>query len=173
MRPTAIKRESGSVLIYSLVILTVITITAMVAIQRSSVQLKMVNNMQHSQDVFNAAYDYLNSGVLYLQSNIGVTRTALSQLVDTTSEELPTVALEEATNWSAPEGTESVKEVTDTLQMTDSTVASSGNYLKANSGSSSGTMTTYSFRYQATATDRSGRISSTQEIVFSLAGPAL
>ena len=173
MRPTAIKRESGSVLIYSLVILTVITITAMVAIQRSSVQLKMVNNMQHSQDVFNGTYDYLNQGVLYLQSNIGIARTALSALVDTTSEELPTIQLAEATSWDAPESSGAVKEVTDSLQMTESTVASSGNYLKANSGSSSGTMTTYSFRYQATGTDQSGRISSTQEIVFSLAGPSL
>ncbi|ASP38923.1 hypothetical protein CHH28_09615 [Bacterioplanes sanyensis] len=46
--------QRGSALILSLVILTAITLGALVAMERSSLQLKMVNNLQHSQDVENS-----------------------------------------------------------------------------------------------------------------------
>lgn len=53
--------QKGSALLISLGILTAITLGAMVAMQRSSVQIRMVSNLQHQHEVKNAALSNLNS----------------------------------------------------------------------------------------------------------------
>lgn len=53
-------QQRGSALIVSLVILTAITLGAMVAMQRSTVQIRMVSNLQHQQEISNAALGTLN-----------------------------------------------------------------------------------------------------------------
>ena len=47
--------QRGSALIISLVMLTAITVVSMVAMQRSSTQIRMINNLQHQHEVANAA----------------------------------------------------------------------------------------------------------------------
>lgn len=49
-------RQQGSALVISLVILTSITMGAVIAMQRSSGQLRMVNSMHSQQEVFHAAH---------------------------------------------------------------------------------------------------------------------
>src|SRR5690554_5689279 len=53
-------KQQGSALLVSLVILTVITMGAMVAMQRSGVQIRMVSNLQHQHELENAALSTLN-----------------------------------------------------------------------------------------------------------------
>jgi Tfp pilus assembly protein PilX len=50
-----IKKQSGSVLAISLVLLTVITIISMMSLQRSGLQTKIIANIQHNENVFQAA----------------------------------------------------------------------------------------------------------------------
>ena len=60
--PTALfPLQRGSALIVSLVILTAITFLALISIQSSSVQLKMVNNSQKSEAVFQSALSELEA----------------------------------------------------------------------------------------------------------------
>ena len=54
-------KQQGSALLVSLVILTVITMGAMVALQRSGIQIRMVSNLQHQHELENAAMSTLNS----------------------------------------------------------------------------------------------------------------
>lgn len=59
--PIAYKKQSGSVLIVSLVILTAITIGAVVVMERSSGQLRMISNMQTQQQTFKTTHSPLLS----------------------------------------------------------------------------------------------------------------
>src|SRR5690554_7982370 len=54
-------KQQGSALLVSLVILTVITMGAMVALERSGIQIRMVRNLQHQHELENAAMSTLNS----------------------------------------------------------------------------------------------------------------
>ena len=49
-------QQRGSALIFSLVIMTVITVGAMVAMQRTTLQARMISNLDHGQEVFRATY---------------------------------------------------------------------------------------------------------------------
>jgi Tfp pilus assembly protein PilX len=49
------QRQSGSALAISLVILTAITLISITSLQRSGIQTKIVANIQHQQQLFNAA----------------------------------------------------------------------------------------------------------------------
>ena len=53
--------QSGSALIFSLVIMAVITVVAMLSMQRTTLQARMIANLQHQQTVFNAAFSELSS----------------------------------------------------------------------------------------------------------------
>lgn len=56
------KSSSGSALIISLVILTGVTLAAILSMERSGLQSRMVGNMQIKQDVWQGAYTMLSSG---------------------------------------------------------------------------------------------------------------
>lgn len=49
--------QSGAVLAISLVLLTAITVLSLTGLQRSSLQTKIVANIQHQENVFNAAFN--------------------------------------------------------------------------------------------------------------------
>jgi Tfp pilus assembly protein PilX len=55
MESRKISQQSGSVLAISLVLLTAITIIAIMGIQRSGLQTKIVGNLQHKEGVFQAS----------------------------------------------------------------------------------------------------------------------
>src|SRR5690554_6638031 len=77
---TSVSSQRGSALIISLVILTAITIGAVVAMQRSTLQVRMVGNMQHQQNVFNATLSDLSSLINHLR-NIGTATSLLNEAV--------------------------------------------------------------------------------------------
>jgi len=52
-------RQSGSVLAISLVLLTAITLIALMGLQRSGLQSRIVANIQHKERIFNASYSEL------------------------------------------------------------------------------------------------------------------
>ncbi len=52
-------RQSGSVLAISLVLLTAITLIALMGLQRSGLQSKIIANIQHKERTFNGAYSEL------------------------------------------------------------------------------------------------------------------
>ena len=49
------KKQSGSVLSISLILLTALTIISMMSLQRSGLQTKIIANVQHNENVFHAA----------------------------------------------------------------------------------------------------------------------
>jgi len=162
-------------MLLSLVLLTVITLTAVIGMQRSTLQIKMLNNMQHHQEVFNATNDHVESAVTYLQGNIDSTRELLGPIIqtDNTSNQISNAYLGD--NWVKPTGYANHISVTDTIRLSDISepALASPSYLKSNPGSSAGTTQKYYFDYIATGSNSSGRITSTQEIVFHLEGPAI
>ncbi len=170
--PSAPLRMQGSALVLSLVILTAITLGAMVAMQRSTLQLRMVSNMQHNQQVFDATYSYASQAYYLMSQNSAATRSMMATIL---ADEDTTVEIYTANSWSEPSLPSIVGGVDGTLAISNSTAATNTNnpnYLKANSGNSSGSQATYYFSYNATGTDSSGRISSTQEIGLSYSAPS-
>ena len=51
------KKQSGSVLAISLVMLTAITLVAMISLERAALQTKIVANIQHEEGVFQACFN--------------------------------------------------------------------------------------------------------------------
>lgn len=70
-------KQQGSALLVSLVILTVITMGAMVALQRSGIQIRMVSNLQHQHELENAAMSTLNSIYTQMLNDTDVQRNIL------------------------------------------------------------------------------------------------
>lgn len=170
--PSAPLRMQGSALVLSLVILTAITLGAMVAMQRSTLQLRMVSNMQHDKQVFDATYSYISQAYYLMNENSSDTRSMLAAILANDS---TTYEVYSTNNWSEPSTPSVVGDVDGTLATSTSTAAgnaSNPNYLKGNTGNSAGSQQTYYFTYNATGTDSSGRISSTQEIGLSYSAPS-
>ncbi|APR66184.1 MULTISPECIES: pilus assembly PilX family protein [Thalassolituus] len=171
----SIHRQQGSALIFSLIILTSITLGVIVSMQNSTLQLRMVNSMQHSQQVFSATYDYLNLGVTYMGKNLNETRNTLGVILQ--NEDAPSnfVSLASNTAWVTPNMPAAVSSISDQIKLNQlsSDAFVSETYLKGNGGNSTGTQSTYYFDFSATGTDPSGRVASTQQVVFSITGPSL
>ncbi len=177
MRSRKMQSQTGSVMLLSLVLLTVITLTAVIGMQRSTLQIKMLNNMQHHQEVFNATNDHIELGVSFLQrdENIGVARSTLGPLIQSSDTTLVLTNIELGADWIEPAGYAEHVTVVDTLQLSDISdpATASSQYLKANPGASTGTTQKFYFNFTSNGSDASGRITSTQEIVFNLEGPAI
>ncbi len=177
MRSRKMQSQTGSVMLLSLVLLTVITLTAVIGMQRSTLQIKMLNNMQHHQEVFNATNDHIELGVSFLQrdENIGVARSTLGPLIQSSDTTLVLTNIELGAGWIEPAGYAEHVTVVDTLQLSDISdpATASSQYLKANPGASTGTTQKFYFNFTSSGSDASGRITSTQEIVFNLEGPAI
>lgn len=169
------KEQSGSVLVISLVILSVITITSIVAIQRSTMQLKMVGSMQRGQAVFNSTFDYLTEGQeqmnLALSNGGADVRGMLSRLIDDSN---LSVDVFSQFNWQEPSASKEVGGVSGTLSISDfdnySAADINPNHLKSREGGNS--EITYFFTFAATGQDRSGNITSSQEFGLTFKAPA-
>lgn len=172
--------QRGSALLISLVILTAITLGAIIAMQRSTLQMRMVGNMQHQQNLFNAAQNNLNSmleqfraankagSILYTliekenasmaQGNaIGLER--INPFAQGNLSNTPTYAA----NIDASKTTNSIRSL--------SIPSQTANSLKANEGSSAGALAPYYFASRVTAEDKRGN-TNTQEIGFYYMAPA-
>lgn len=73
------KNQSGSVLAISLVLLTAITLIAIMGLQRSGLQTKIIANIQHREIVFNGTQNLIEDGYGYFQT---VDTQELSDAID-------------------------------------------------------------------------------------------
>lgn len=174
MQRQPLHSQQGSVLLLSLVLLTVITLTSVIGMQRSTTQIRMLNNMQHQQEVFNATNMHVELGISYLQGNISTARGLLGPLIVSSGTPPKLNNLATSSDWVAPVPKKTQLSVTDGLQLSEMSqqLIRSKHFLKGNNGASQGGQNKYVFSYRAEGTDRSGRISSIQEIVFNLKGPS-
>lgn len=175
MRSPTVQSQTGSVMLLSLVLLTVITLTAVIGMQRSTLQIKMLNNMQHHQEVFNATNDHIELGVAFLQGDIGIARSTLGPLIQSGDTSILLTNIDLGPDWVEPTGYSEHVTVVDTLQLSDISdpTLASPQFLKSNPGASTGTTQKFYFNFTSSGSDASGRITSTQEIVFNLEGPAI
>lgn len=164
------RHQRGSALVMGLVVLTMITVTAMVAMQRSTLQLRMVGSMQRDQQVFNATFNYLSNGYFNMQDDPTGTVTMLGKLIDTTLSVDPYDDI----GWNKPLNPSIVGSMTGSVAGATATYSTSTNNLKANQNNSQGGETTYNFVYRAEGRETgAGQINSIQEIGVSLVAPAI
>lgn len=166
-------QQRGSSLIISLVILTAITIGAVVAMQRSTLQVRMVGNMQHQQNVFNAAQNDLSSLIDQLRNSnnakklLNISIQADNQNLDPST----TVTIEPFAQGSLvkPPLThkKNIKPTVNQLRL-----VSVEDSLKANEGSSSAARRTYYFANRVEANDKNDNVKSIQEIGFYYLAPS-
>lgn len=167
---SASQQQSGSALIISLLILTVITVTAVVAMQRSTLQLKMVSSMQRSQAVFNSTFGYLSQAQRLMNDsdNILDTRLMLTDLINDAALKIEPFSLNK---WQIPKVPQQVKPVSGQLSLSDMTIANGKFDLKKTPGGNQENV--YYFKYTASGTDKSGNIASSQELGLTYKAPAL
>lgn len=171
-------QQRGSALVISLVVLTAITMGAMVAMQRSTLQTRMIGNMQHQQAIFNATYSNIN----FFYQNLERPQVATRILGDIINQEL---ALPEGTVIGSvailpydrayeslirpPAMGAGVARVDNELRMLRMTTSGS---LKEHAGSSTGTEVPYYFASNARGMDGSNNTRSRQEMGFRYMAPA-
>lgn len=173
-----LNKQKGSALLVSLVILTIITLGAIVALQRSTLQLRMVGGMQHQQKVFNASYSNLNA-LLDQMRRSGQTLVMLNDAIIDYNESAANGEDAEGLNpyvgrygFAAPQLPDNVKEVSNRLVSLEPPTSSSAVSLKATEGSSAGTLMPYHFSSTADAKDVNDNVSSKQQIGFYYLAPA-
>lgn len=174
----SLKTQNGSVLLFSLIVLTVITLTAVVGMQRSTLQLRMLNSMQHHQEVYNATNEQVELGTLFLRSDVRKARRIMGPLIQTPGTTGTGASLVNEATWVPIVLHSSVYEITESLNLSNQSASAMANTPfnlrgSGNRGSSYGGVQTYDFTYVATGTDRSGRISSSQEIGLQIMGPSI
>ena len=136
----SLKTQNGSVLLFSLIVLTVITLTAVVGMQRSTLQLRMLNSMQHHQEVYNATNEQVELGTLFLRSDVRKARRIMGPLIQTAGTGASLV--NEAT-WVPIVLHSSVSQITERLNLSNQSASAMANtpfYLRGsgNRGSSNG-----------------------------------
>src|SRR5690554_826353 len=170
---TSVSSQRGSALIISLVILTAITIGAVVAMQRSTLQVRMVGNMQHQQNVFNAAYSDLSSLINHLR-NIGTATSLLNEAVKAENIAAGSTIEPFATGnltLKRPKLPNNIKTPENKLRVL-SLPSSTPNSLKATEGSSKGTLAPYYFANRVDVKDTNDNAQSVQEAGFYFLAPA-
>lgn len=171
-------QERGSALVISLVVLTAITMGAMVAMQRSTLQTRMIGNMQHQQAIFNATYSNIN----HFYQNLERPQVATRILGDIITKELAldvntpigSIKSQPYSNdyqhlIAPPPMSKGVARVDNELRMLRMTTSGS---LKEHAGSSTGTEVPYYFASNAQGMDGSNNTRSRQEMGFRYMAPA-
>ncbi len=183
MKPSLHQRQRGSSLVFSLVILTAITLGAMVAMQRSTVQIRMIGNLQTQQSMFNAAYSDI-SNLFTGMGNGNTSNQILGHLIALENQWIANGSLPD----DKPEITPYDKNLfpgllnapphNSTVGGTDNRVqvaqlpSGSTNSLKMHAGSSAGTLVPYYFTTNVRAWDTNNADRSRQEAGFYVLGPA-
>lgn len=189
-RPLSLSQQ-GSALLVSLVILTVITLGAIVAMQRSTLQLRMVGNMQHQQNLFNAAQNDINNMFEQFRNAAEASRI-LNKVV--MAENAASIdpnyhfgqvrintygSADNTANLAVlPKYSANIKPfVAGDASTSQNTIRSlsiptqTEHSLKSNPGSSSGALSPYYFASNVTAVDKRGN-TNTQEVGFYFMAPA-
>lgn len=163
--------QRGSSLIVSLVILTAITLGSVIAMQRSTLQLRMVGNLQHQQMLFNATYGDLNTLFEGLRT-LTVANRVLNQAIQAENANPgSTINPYNDADLTKPSVGSGIDSPTTSLSLTE-LPSDKPNSLKNTEGSSAGTLAPYYFAATATTTDTGKLSSSRQEIGFYYLAPA-
>ena len=165
-------------MILSLAILALLTVGAAFSIQRSTLQVKMINNMQYKQQVSNATYTYVEWMVAHLGdefTDTGILSTLISEhkVSVNSNTDTPAISLYEKYKWKTPDlkNMRSVVKVTDTFTI-EALPSDAPNSRKFNEGNSAGAEAPYFFKAVFVGTDASGNITSTMEQGIIRKGPA-
>lgn len=166
-------RQRGSALIVSLGALTAITVAATVAMQQSTLQVRMVTNMKVKEETRVAASSYLDTAFSSLQMSSTSILSSLKQNGGTIS---PYTAY---TDWKKPDLDliKSVDQVQVTMQYASDQVTTNkgnttDNCLICNEGDSGSVSTNNPFYITSTASDRSGNITSSVRLGILVKGAA-
>ncbi len=162
----SIHPQRGSSLIFSLVILTAITLGAVVAMQRSTLQVRMVGNMQHQQNVFNAAQSDLSSLIDQLRNTDNADHV-LNKAIQAENQTAGSIInpFSQDNGLTQPTAPKNIKKPENALRVL-SLPSSTPNSLKAAEGSSSGTLAPYYFANHVEVNDKNDNVKSIQEIGF-------
>lgn len=171
-------RQKGSSLVFSLVVLTAITLGAMVAMQRSTLQLRMIGNQQQQQQVFQAAFSNIERVYANLLST-ATANTVLSYLLTKDKEYQNSghaegdyqMTVYDVFKWAEPNYSKGVS-VTNNVRVLQSNDSTSAYDLKRSPGSSTGTEVPYYFATNAAGASGNGNITSNQELAFYYLAPA-
>lgn len=166
------KKQQGSALIISLVILTAITLGAIVAMQRSTLQVRMVGSLQHQQKVFNAASSNLaglldelrtaDQATTVLNDALQAQYNAANATIDPFKTEYGLVKPSLPTN---------IREVENKL-LAYEPPSEHARSLKALEGSSAGVAVPLYFSSTATAIDSNNSLTSEQQMGFYYLAPS-
>ena len=167
----SVSSQRGSSLIISLVILTAITLGAVVAMQRSTLQVRMVGNMQHQQNVFNAAYSSLGSLIDQLRSPT-IANSLLNKAIQLENQTAgSTIEPFSEGSLNKPTPPQNIKTPVNALRVVSSP-SDIANSLKATEGSSGATLVPYYFANRVEVKDKNNNAQSIQEIGFYYLAPA-
>ncbi len=75
------RSQSGSALIMSLGILTILTLAVAVSMNRSTLQLRMITNTQQQLKITNATFSYLDSLIIQMNNNPSSFKSHVSDLL--------------------------------------------------------------------------------------------
>lgn len=166
------RSQKGSALVFSLGILTAVTLGAVVGMQRSSLQLRMVGNLQLQQQVFNASKDNAESVLNDVTENTGnVASDLLNRVIisakaaEATGAELGSVSENPHAEgvFTAPRLSDFVNNVGSRIRLMD---IATNDPIRCPGESVSGGQTCYYFEVDADATGKIDSITSRQTIGF-------
>lgn len=170
-RGSSMATQNGTTLIISLVILITITFSAVTAMQRSTLQVRMVGNMQHQQNVFNTAQNDLSSLIDQLRNSDNadnLLNKAIQAERQATGSTIDPFGLGGLVKPSAPQN---IKPSTNKLRAV-SLPADIPQALKTIEGSSASTVAPYHFANKTEVMDTNNGLKSTQEVGFYYLAPA-
>ncbi|MBM96895.1 MAG: hypothetical protein CMI09_13745 [Oceanospirillaceae bacterium] len=171
-------QQKGSAMILSLAILALLTVGAAFSMQRSTLQVRMINNMQYKQQVSNATYTYVEWMLAHLNepnTDTGVLSDLIKSHKNASDSDsaIPSISLYSKYNWQTPvlPNMKAVVQVTDTITI-EALPSDAPNSRKFNEGNSQGAEAPYFFKAVFLGSDDSGNITSTMEQGFIRKGPA-
>lgn len=165
-----VSKNTGSVLVISLVLLTAITLISITSLQRSSLQTRIVTNVQHTESGFNIANSELEETYLMYRAN--VTADDLTKAINSfTLDESGKKAFSSISTNSSSSYNEKVKDKSHSIVVSASLLHTG--HPPFTSGYSHGGFSTYNFEITAKSNaPGNGRILSSQSQGFEVIGPA-
>lgn len=179
MNRLILTHQRGSSLVFSLVILTAITLGAIVAMQRSTLQLRMIGNMQHQQSLFNATVSDFSNVMTSMQESPVTARSILGELINLENNSIAqgnSLGRIQINPYRfngihvAPKNS-GVNSTTHSMQLRNMP-SDTPNSLKQNAGSSAGTLVPYHFTSTVQAADTNNNTRENHEYGFYYMAPS-
>lgn len=181
-------RQRGSALIVSLAVLTAVTVAATIAVEQSTLQVRMVTNMKAERETFTSAVNLLETA---FANQVAAGTATVSQLISDEMQALATqrsngvdeddLVYRQATmnpfdvnNWDKPSIDKLATQTEGSVSMVyASDMASKSPYdLKNGEGCSAKACQKYPFIMTSTATTNNGNISSSVQLGLQIIGAA-